>query len=266
VHRAEARAIGVVFKQALQKSALRRLEEYAGRENEMIPTGLWLDECQNWLTDFDIEALERGRASRTYHVMSYQGLPSLENGYGGGDIGRSKAEALLLNLNNRFICAQTCWKTREANSKLFGQYEIFVRSESESENQTKSGMNRGRSVNVSQHLKFIVPERAFIGLGKGEGGVVEVIYFAGGDTFAENGRHFLKLRFLQNSWGTRLQWLREKRPQAISFVGYVSVRFVLKTFWRRGSQEGVRVLNHWLKFWKDRAGMIYANGGGTPHV
>jgi hypothetical protein len=266
VHRNEAKAIGVVFKQALQKAALRRLDDYPGRENEMIPVGLWLDECQNWLTDFDIEALERGRASRTYHVMTYQGLPSLENGYGGGDVGRSKAEALLLNLNNRFILAQTCWKTREANAKLFGQYEIYVKSVSTSENATKGGVNRGHSVNVSEHLKYIVPERAFIGLRKGEGGVVEAIYFAGGDKFNENGRHYLKLRFLQNSWGTRMEWLREKRPQAISFVGYVSVRFVLKAFRRRGWQEGMKVLDHWWKFWSDYAGMIYENGGKTPNA
>jgi hypothetical protein len=139
VHRAEARAIGIVFKQALQKSALRRLEEYAGRENEMIPTGLWLDECQNWLTDFDIDALERGRASRMYHVVAFQGLASLENGYGGGDAGRSKAEALLLNLNNRFICAQTCWKTREATQSCLGSTKFW----SKANRSARTKRNRG---------------------------------------------------------------------------------------------------------------------------
>jgi len=266
IHRAEARAIGIVFKHALQKAALRRLEEYAGREDEMIPAGLILDECQNWLTDYDIEALERGRASRTYHVMSYQGLASLENGFGGGEVGRSKAEALLLNLNLRFICAQTCWRTRESNAKLFGQYEIFVRSESTSQNVTRDGINQGRSVNMSEHLKFVVPERAFISLSKGDGGVVEAIFFGGGDRFKENGKHYLKVRFFQNSWGSRLFWLREKRPQAISFVGYVSIKFVLKAFWRRGWAHGTKVFKHWLKFWMDDNGMIYGNGGSTPHV
>lgn len=265
LHRAEARAIGVVFKQALQKAGLRRLEDYAGRENELIPVGIWLDECQNWLTDFDIEALERGRASRLYHVMAYQGLASLENGYGGGDIGRGKAEALLLNVNLRFICAQTCWKTREANSKLFGQYEIVVTSESESENASPNGVNRGHAVNKSEHLKYVVPERAFISLSKGDGGIVETVFFKGGDKFKENGKHYLLVRFRQNSWTTRLAWLSEKRPEAISFVGYVSGKFVVKTFREHGWNEGKRVFHHWYKFWTDYVGMVYENGGATPH-
>jgi hypothetical protein len=126
-------------------------------------------------------------------------------------------------------------------------------------------MNRGHSVNVSENLRYVVPERAFIGLNKGRGGVVEAVYFAGGDTFEDNGKHYLKVRFLQNSWGTRLQWLREKRPQAISFVGYVSLKFVLKAFWSRGWQEGMKVFQHWLKVWTHNDWRVYENGGGTPN-
>jgi len=267
-YRAIGRAVGVGFKQALQKAGLRRLETHQGPEEELAPCGIWCDESQAWLTDFDSEACERGRSSRLYHVYSYQSNSSLARGFGGGEQGIGKTDDLLANLNIRIMCSQTDAKTRKASSETIGMEEVWVATEGSNlgTGQSGGGKSGGWSVNSGQSESFTIqdkpalPEQAFMGLKNGEDGVVEAYLFKGGAEFKHNGKRFLRVRFLADHMKpgkvfplypkVPLSIWFDKTPTARSWAFHIPLWKVVCDC-LRSPRNTKRNWIRWIAFWGD---------------
>jgi hypothetical protein len=257
----DAKAIGVSFKQALQKACLRRAKAHSVNgelPDTFVPVGIWADECQGWLTDFDLEALERGRSSRMYHVYTYQGHSSLEAGYGG-----DKARALRLydNLNVKIMCAQSSPETRKMLSETAGNSEVMVLTRGANESNGGNGSS-GQSASLTPQVKPVLPEWALLGLKTGQGGIVEVVIWKVGPGWNWNRKRHLKVEFKQGPYVYRLwEAVFEKAPRARPWDGYITVWGVMRSFWQ-GWDIGIESVKRWAEFWLELEHLNKSNGGG----
>ena len=257
---AASRALGAAWKQATQKAAMRRQATHKGDERELLAVGIWADECQCWLTDFDVEAAERGRSSRLYHVYAWQSWGSLKRGYGGDE---SKAEALTASIGVRIMCQQKDFPTRKRNSEMVGTSDFWMDTHGTSVTQGSgmSGPSSSSGVSNSQAIQTrpVLPEEAFLTLGV-KRGVVEAFVFPGGSPFLHNDQRFLRTEFTQMDEGRRLAALTEKRPRARSWVGYTEPKNVALAFFK-GWEQGERAFRNWLNFWREQKPSREENGG-----
>jgi hypothetical protein len=220
--RGAARAVATMWMQALQKRCLQReVDEYT------VPIGIWADDGGAFMTDYLVEACERGRSAKLYHVIAYQGNSTLETGYGGGESGKGKSKSLKLNCNIRIMGGQTDPETRLDNADTCGKEEVLVTTEGQQENQSTAGGrgSTGKSVSLTPHERHELPERAFLGLKDGSDGIVEAFVFRIGPPFKANGKRFLRVRFRRGrprpniylwferkfecrNWGTHVEFVK----------------------------------------------------------
>ena len=209
-YRNAARAIGVGFKQPLQKYCMNRPDD-----DFQTPCGIWADESACWLTErMDCEATERGRSARMYHVYSYQSESTLENGYGGGAIGISRTKALLSNFVVRIMCGQIDAKTRESVEAMIGR---TLKPKREPDTWlTRLKQPRGKKPEKEPQLWIPnMGEESHLGLESGEHGYIESYVFKGGTEFRYNDEKVLFVRWHQNRF--RWRWwagLLEMTPTA----------------------------------------------------
>jgi hypothetical protein len=197
-YRNAARAIGVGFKQPLQKYCMNRPDD-----DFQTPCGIWADESACWLTErMDCEATERGRSARMYHVYSYQSESTLENGYGGGGIGVSRTKALLSNFVVRIMCGQIDAETRKSVEAMIGK---TLKPDPQSGG-FWARMKRPRNWKEQKQVQQWIPnlgEESLLGLESGKHGYIESYVFKGGTDFRWNGEKVLFVRWHQNRfrWG-----------------------------------------------------------------
>jgi hypothetical protein len=246
--RGAARCIGVGFKQALQKYCLQR----KGDESD-IPCGIWADESDCWTTQMmDREATSRGRQSRLYHVYTYQAESTLEDGYGGGAVGKSRAKALLSNFIIRVMCAQIDPETRlEGGQKTIGNSLQWTRQISQSETSGSpqmEGTGWSRSESYSQSWMPAFPESFLLGLETGQHGFIEAYVINAGERFRWNKQRYLLVRWYQNHAGWRFDSLHEQYPTARPWADHPGW-FDLWRWARKG--EWKTAFYRFMNFWYD---------------
>jgi hypothetical protein len=239
---------------------MRRQETFNGDERELAPVGIWADECQCWLTDFDIEAAERGRSSKLYHVYAWQSWGTLKHGYGGGQVGETKAEALAAVLGVRIMCQQKDRPTRDRNSAMCGTAEFWVPTDGTSTaDDPQDGTGRVTTTHSrSLQRRPVLPEEAFLTLATGERAIVEAFIFMG-TLFRYNGQRYLRVEFAQNWAGERWDARKEKKPRARPWNGFIEWTDVARAF-LHSWQDGVLAYCKWINFWTD--GLAYPDAPG----
>ncbi len=257
----QSRALGAAWKRATQRCVMNRAGKLSGDERKLPAVGIWADECQCWLTDFDIEAAERGRSTKLYHVFAWQAWGSLVNGYGGGQVGESKAEALLANFGVRVMCRQICPKTRERDSKMIGTAEVWVPTHGTS-NGGDDGQGGGgprETYSVTLQPRPTLPEGAFLSL-ECDKGIVDAFVFKGGPLFRHNGQRVLRVEFAQEKLDSLAGALTEQRPRARPWIRPTEAF----TFNWRSAMAPISALKAWANVWTD--GRAFPKGPGGRHA
>jgi hypothetical protein len=185
------RAAQIIYKYMWQQAAERRDITQNPR-----PVFLWVDEAQNFATDYDMQFQATARSSRACTVYLTQNLP---NYYAemGGEHSRHRVNSLVGNLQTKIFHANSDPETNNYASEVIGKSWHIRRS---------AGQNvGGQSVNLSQSVNesfdYDVIPQTFTKLAKGgamNGRQVEGIVFQNGRIW-NNENTYLKAIFNQSA-------------------------------------------------------------------
>lgn len=187
------RAAQVVYKYMWQQAAERR-----NVNDNPRPVFLWVDEAQNFATEYDMQFQATARSSRACTVYLTQNLP---NYYAemGGDHSHARVNSLIGNLQTKIWHANSDPETNEHAAETIGKsWQIRI-----SNNQSLAGGAGGVSIGQSQNESFDydVPPQIFTQLNKGgplSKYLVEGIIFQNGRKWS-NDRIFLRASFNQKA-------------------------------------------------------------------
>ncbi len=159
------------------------------------PVCIWIDEFQNFITDYDPLYQATARAARAATVCLTQSFPSLVARFP-GPTGRSEAQALLGNYVTKVFCSNDDSETNELASKMIG--EVWTK-----QSNVSAALGEDGSVSAAtsdQRRKLVEPIR-FVQLGKGGGTDrrVEAYLFRAGKPFQASGMNHVKVAFSQLS-------------------------------------------------------------------
>lgn len=185
------RAAQVVYKYLWQQAAERRNV----KENPR-PVFLWVDEAQNFATEYDMQFQATARSSRACTVYLTQNLP---NYYAemGGEHSKYRVDSLVGNLQTKIFHANSDPTTNEFASNVIGK------SWQQRDNMgTSIG---GQSFNISQgqseSYDYDVIPQEFTRLRKGgiaNGKIVEGVVFQNGRIWESNEKTYLFTTFKQS--------------------------------------------------------------------
>jgi type IV secretory pathway TraG/TraD family ATPase VirD4 len=159
------------------------------------PVCLWMDEFQNFISDYDPLFQATARSSRAATVCMTQNFPSLVARFP-GPTGRSEAQALLGNYVTKVFCSNDDSETNELASKMIGD------AWTKQSNVTASlGDHGSMSAATSDSRRRRLEPSAFVQLGKGGGSdrMVEAYVFRSGKPFKATGMNHVKVAFSQPS-------------------------------------------------------------------
>lgn len=183
------RAAQVVYKYLWQQAAERRNV----KENPR-PVFLWVDEAQNFVTEYDMQFQATARSSRACTVYLTQNIP---NYYAemGGEHSKYRVDSLMGNLQTKIWHANSDPKTNTEAAEIIGKSWQIRRNAG-----TSIG---GESFNItsgeSESFDYDVPPQEFSKLRKGgvsNGLIVEAFVFQNGRVW-ENGLTHLRVKFKQ---------------------------------------------------------------------
>ncbi|WP_051041185.1 type IV secretory system conjugative DNA transfer family protein [Fibrisoma limi] len=181
------RAAQIVYKYIWQQAAERR----DVHENPR-PIFLWVDEAQNFATDYDMQFQATARSSRACTVYLTQNLPNYFAEIGNHD----RVHSLVGNLQTKIFHANSDPETNNYAAEVIGK-SWHVR-QGESHSFGDSSFNVGRSGQES--FDYDVPPQTFTRLPKGgqkNGNTVGGIVFQNGRAWSEN-ETFLYATFKQS--------------------------------------------------------------------
>lgn len=195
------RFMQIMFKLLVQRSVLRR-----DASGDAKPVVIWQDEAQLFLTEQDIEVQTVARQSRLVNVVLTQSLPVMQEALGGGQRAEQQVQALIGNLQTKFVCQQSDTATNEFFSALLGKSKhLFMNGSMPTGDYDFVGdmfgiqpEQRG-SAGFSEQWHPDVPPETFTHLRKGgtqSGLIVDAICFMGGKRLS-NGKTWVKASFRQ---------------------------------------------------------------------
>lgn len=183
------RAAQVVYKYLWQQAAERR-----NTKSNPRPIFLWVDEAQNFATEYDMQFQATARSSRACTVYLTQNLP---NYYAemGGEHSKYRVDSLVGNLQTKIFHANSDPTTNEFAANVIGK--------NWQKRQTTGESVGGQSFNLSssetESYDFEVIPQRFSQLRKGgsvNNGIVEGIVFQNGRQWS-NGKNHLFTAFKQ---------------------------------------------------------------------
>lgn len=184
------RAAQVVYKYMWQQAAERRNV----KENP-TPIFLWVDEAQNFATEYDMQFQATARSSRACTVYLTQNLPNYYAEMGGGH-GKHRVDSLVGNLQTKIWHANSDPETNTHAAETIGKSWQIRRSSSQS-----IGMD---SVNIGgsqqESFDYDVPPQLFTMLKKGgpaNHAEVQAVVFQNGRIWS-NGLTYLFVTINQN--------------------------------------------------------------------
>lgn len=183
------RAAQVVYKYLWQQAAERRAVT-----NETIPVFLWVDEAQNFVTEYDMQFQATARSTRACTVYLTQNLP---NYYAvmGGEQSKYRVDSLIGNMQTKIWHANSDPMTNEHAAETIGKSWQIRQTSSESYGGEFYNISSGQN----ESFDYDVPPQTFTKLKKGgavNDHIVEAIVFQSGRIW-ENDKTHLAVQFKQ---------------------------------------------------------------------
>lgn len=183
------RAAQVVYKYLWQQAAERRNV----KENPR-PVFLWVDEAQNFATEYDMQFQATARSSRACTVYLTQNIP---NYYAemGGEHSKYRVDSLMGNLQTKIWHANSDPKTNTEAAEIIGKSWQVRRNAGTSVGGESFNISSGES----ESFDYDVPPQEFSKLSKGgpaNNRIVEAFVFQNGRVW-KNGLTHLRVKFKQ---------------------------------------------------------------------
>ena len=183
------RAAQVVYKYLWQQAVERRAVT-----NETIPVFLWVDEAQNFVTEYDMQFQATARSTKACTVYLTQNLPNYYAEMGGTQ-SKYKVDSLMGNLQTKIWHANSDPMTNENAAETIGRSWQTRQTSGESFGVDSFNVSAGKN----ESFDYDVPPQAFTKLRKGGIGnnrIVEAILFQNGRLW-KNGKTHLFAQFKQ---------------------------------------------------------------------
>jgi hypothetical protein len=190
----------VLWKYCFQKSIERRNVLQSPR-----PVGLWIDEAQNFLTEYDYMFQSTCRGAKVATVLLSQNISNFYAALG-GENGKAQADSLCANLNLKIFHANGDHVTNEWASATLGKSrQLLFNGNSQQGNQTAYDMLMGRGgsqsgAGFSESIVAEVEASAFTTLRTGgpeNKWLCDAILFSNGTRFRATGKPYLFTTFRQ---------------------------------------------------------------------
>ena len=183
------RAAQVVYKYLWQQAVERRKVD-----NSTIPVFLWVDEAQNFVTEYDMQFQATARSTMACTVYMTQNLP---NYYAemGGEQSKYRVDSLIGNLQTKIWHANSDPLTNENAADTIGKSWQTRKTSGESYGAENFNLSAGKN----ESFDYDVPPQSFTKLRKGgrlNNRIVEAIIFQNGRSW-NNGKTFLPTQFKQ---------------------------------------------------------------------
>ena len=178
------RAAQVVYKYLWQQSVERRAVD-----SGTIPVFLWVDEAQNFITEYDMQFQATARSSKACTVYLTQNLP---NYYAemGGEQSKYRVDSLIGNLQTKIWHANSDPMTNENASETIGKSWQIRQTSGQSFGADNFNMSTGKN----ESFDYDVPPQFFTKLRKGgkqNNKIVEAIIFQNGRNWQNNKTYIL---------------------------------------------------------------------------
>lgn len=184
------RAAQVVYKYLWQQAAERR-----SVTNDSIPVFLWVDEAQNFVTEYDMQFQATARSTRACTVYLTQNLPNYYAEMGGGPQSKYKVDSLIGNLQTKIWHANSDPMTNENAAETIGRSWHMRQTSGESFGADNFNVSSGKN----ESFDYDVSPQAFTKLRKGgklNNRIVEAIIFQNGRIW-KNGKTHMLAQFKQ---------------------------------------------------------------------
>lgn len=184
------RAAQVVYKYLWQQAVERRKTT-----NQTVPVFLWVDEAQNFVTEYDMQFQATARSTRACTVYLTQNLPNYYAVMGGAQ-SKYRVDSLIGNLQTKIWHANSDPMTNDHAAETIGRSWQFRESSGESYGENFFNVSSGKN----ESFDYDVPPQAFTKLRKGgklNEGIVEAIVFQSGRVW-ENEQTHLFAQFKQH--------------------------------------------------------------------
>lgn len=183
------RAAQVVYKYLWQQAAERRNVKENSR-----PVFLWVDEAQNFATEYDMQFQATARSSRACTVYLTQNIP---NYYAemGGEHSKYRVDSMMGNLQTKIWHANSDPKTNTEAAEIIGKSWQIRRNAGTSVGGESFNISSGES----ESFDYDVPPQEFSKLSKGgpaNNRIVEAFVFQNGRVW-KNGLTHLRVKFKQ---------------------------------------------------------------------
>lgn len=178
------RAAQIVYKYLWQQAAERRDIQQNPR-----PVFLWIDEAQNFISEYDMQFQATARSSRCCTVYITQNLP---NYYAemGGDHSRHRVDSLIGNMQTKIFHANSDPQTNQFASEVIGRSWQSRRSSGMSYSTESANLSESRQESYDYD---VIPQR-FTTLSKGgplNNNQTQAILFQSGRSWGNGRTHFL---------------------------------------------------------------------------
>jgi len=176
------RAAQVVYKYLWQQAVERRKAT-----NQTIPVFLWVDEAQNFVTEYDMQFQATARSTRACTVYLTQNLP---NYYAvmGGTQSKYRVDSLIGNLQTKIWHANSDPITNEHAAETIGKSWHIRQTSGESYGAEFFNVSSGSN----ESFDYDVPPQTFTKLRKGgalNDGIVEAVVFQSGRVWNNEQTH-----------------------------------------------------------------------------
>jgi hypothetical protein len=184
------RAAQAVYKYIWQQAVERRKVD-----KDTKPVFLWIDEAQNFVTEYDMLFQSTARSTMVCTVYITQNLPNYYAQIGGGEKGKNKVDSLVGNLQTKIWHANSDPVTNEHAAKVIGQSWQPHQQSSDNFGRNSFNINATRT----ESFDYDVPPQLFTTLRKGgpaNHNVVEAVVFQNGRIW-QNNKTYLLAQFKQ---------------------------------------------------------------------
>lgn len=178
------RAAQVVYKHLWQQAVERRAVT-----SETIPVFLWVDEAQNFVTEYDMQFQATARSSKACTVYLTQNLPNYYAEMGGMQ-SKYKVDSLMGNLQTKIWHANSDPMTNENAADTIGKSWNVRETSGETYGIDSFNVSSGKN----ESFDYDVPPQSFTKLRKGgqrNSRVVEAIVFQNGRIWTNDKTHLL---------------------------------------------------------------------------
>ena len=176
------RAAQVVYKYLWQQAVERREVT-----NETTPVFLWVDEAQNFITEYDMQFQATARSTRACTVYLTQNLPNYYAGMG-GEQSKYRVDSLIGNLQTKIWHANSDPMTNEHAAETIGRSWQMRKTSGESFGEEFFNVSSGKN----ESFDYDVPPQSFTKLRKGgtlNNSIVDAIIFQNGRMWKNNKTH-----------------------------------------------------------------------------